>query len=64
MVVWCGLCPFTVGKLAEPHRRVVLIGEAKLALALGPSNRKNRRLQKQPARLDNVDSLLLPTNTI
>lgn len=48
MVVWGGLYPSTVGKLAEPHRRVVLIGEGKLALAAGPSNRKKRRLQRQP----------------
>lgn len=42
-----GLCPSTVGTLAKPRRRIVLIGEGKLALASGPSNCKKRRLQKQ-----------------
>lgn len=48
MVVWGGLYPSTVGTLAKPRRRAVLIGEGKLALASGPSNCKKRRLQKQP----------------
>lgn len=48
MVVWGRLCPSIVGKIAEPHRRVVLVGEGKLALAAGPSNHKKRRFQKQP----------------